>query len=159
MQSLDVMLLHSCMALEREHASIKKFWTFLRASLSICWRVSYPEEISIAGEQALVALYNGKPGESIDSLCYKCFCEKLPQAHLISASPATYFSCCKNTIAFKLYSNIGMQRLWWWNNLLEQGCDEKLMPLHTDLPPAPSELLKIIRHDVCLWQFRRVRMY
>ena len=36
-----------------------------------------PEEIFAAGEQALVALYNGKPGEKLDSLRYKRFCEKV----------------------------------------------------------------------------------
>jgi len=35
------------------------------------------EEIFIAGEQAIVCLYNGKAGESLDSLHYKRFCEKI----------------------------------------------------------------------------------
>ena len=35
------------------------------------------KEISTAGEQALVILYNGTPGESLDSLRYKCFYEKV----------------------------------------------------------------------------------
>ena len=61
-----------------------------------------PEEISIAGEQALVALYNGKPGESLDSLRYKLFCEKLPQTHLVYIhKPCHLLQLLQNTIAFE----------------------------------------------------------
>ena len=38
-----------------------------------------PKEISTAGEQALVILYNGTPGESLDYLRYKRFYEKFLQ--------------------------------------------------------------------------------
>jgi len=36
-----------------------------------------PKDISTAGEQVLVNMYNGTVEESLDSLCYKCFCEKV----------------------------------------------------------------------------------
>ena len=35
------------------------------------------EEICTAGEKILVNLYNGKPEESLNSLQYKRFCEKV----------------------------------------------------------------------------------
>ena len=35
------------------------------------------EEISAAGEQVLVTMHNGKPGESLDFIQYKSFCEKV----------------------------------------------------------------------------------
>ena len=35
------------------------------------------EGVTAAGEQALVSIYNGKPGEILDSLRYKRFCEKV----------------------------------------------------------------------------------
>ena len=38
------------------------------------------EEIVAAGEQALVCLYNGKPGESLDALRYSCFQEKMARS-------------------------------------------------------------------------------
>ena len=38
------------------------------------------EEIIAAGEQALVCLYNGKPGESLDALCYARFQEKVARS-------------------------------------------------------------------------------
>ena len=36
-----------------------------------------PMEISVAGEQALVIMYNGKAGELLDNLRYKRFYEKV----------------------------------------------------------------------------------
>ena len=61
-----------------------------------------PEEIFAAGEQALVALYNGKPGKKLDSLRYKRFFEKVatstsfvfPQA-LPSTSAAAKYYCLR----------------------------------------------------------------
>ena len=35
------------------------------------------EEIVTAGEQVLVSMYNGKPGETLDYVRYKCFCAKV----------------------------------------------------------------------------------
>ena len=35
------------------------------------------KDISAAGEQVLVNVYNGTPGESLDSLRYKRFCEQV----------------------------------------------------------------------------------
>ena len=57
-----------------------------------------PEEIFAAGEQALVVLYNGKPGEKLDSLRYKQFFEKVststffvsPQAQPPTSAAAKY---------------------------------------------------------------------
>ena len=67
------------MVLEREHP-IKNFQSsehFREQAKVFAKGSATPEEISIAGEQALVALYNGKPGESLDSLRYKRFCENI----------------------------------------------------------------------------------
>ena len=35
------------------------------------------EGVTAAGEQALVSIYNGKPGKILDTLRYKRFCEKV----------------------------------------------------------------------------------
>ena len=109
-----------------------------------------PEEISIAGEQALVALYNGKPGESLDSLRYKRFCEKIatntsrihPQTLPPTSAAAKYHSLRVyfQILGWKGHSSEMNPLEWGWKK-----SDEKFMPLHTDLPPAPSEILKIIR--------------
>ena len=36
-----------------------------------------PKDMITTGEQALVTLYNRKPGETLDYLHYNCFCEKV----------------------------------------------------------------------------------
>ena len=38
---------------------------------------SSPNDIMVAGEEALVDLYNGNPREGLDSLRYKCFSKKV----------------------------------------------------------------------------------
>ena len=56
------------------------------------------KDISAAGEQVLVNVYNGTPGESLDSLRYKHFCEKVATNTMcIYSSPdsTSNFSCCK----------------------------------------------------------------
>jgi len=58
MQSLDVILLHTCMVSERAHLSRNTFKVFAKESAT-------PKEIFIAGEQALVTLHNETPGESL----------------------------------------------------------------------------------------------
>jgi len=111
---------------------------------------SSPNDIMVAGEEALVDLYNGNPREGLDSLRYKCFSKKvatnttfvLPQTLPPTSAAAKYHS-------FRVYFQIqewkgngsGMQpTAWGWKE-----CDGKLITVLTDLPPAPDELLKIIR--------------
>ena len=53
------------------------------------------EDISAAGEQVLINVYNGTPGESLDFLYYKRFCEKVATNMHLPTNPTTYFSCCK----------------------------------------------------------------
>ncbi len=105
-------------------------------------------DIAAAGEEVLVSLYNGKQNERIDVLRYKHFCEKVatsvshvhPQTLPPSSAAAKYHS-------FRVYLQVQQ-----WNGFdldpLEWGWEKRdggLMPVHTDLPPAPDELLKIIR--------------
>ena len=116
-----------------------------------------PKEISTAGEQALVILYNGTPGESLDSLRYKRFYEKVftntscihPQTLPPTSSAAKYHSL---RVYFQILewkgSDDEIRPLeWGWKK-----SDGQLMPVLTDLPPAPDELLKMIRcicHSDC----------
>ena len=109
-----------------------------------------PKDISAAGEQVLVNVYNGTPEESLDSLRYKCFCEKVatttvciyPQTLPPTSAAAKYHSL---RVYYQIQEWKGcsaeMQPLeWGWKKV-----EGKLMPVLTDLPPAPDELLKIIR--------------
>ena len=60
--------------------SLKKFKSsrhFREQAKVFATESATPKEISTAGEQALVILYNGRPGESLDSLHYKRFYEKV----------------------------------------------------------------------------------
>ena len=58
------------------------------------------QDVIAAGEQVLVSIYNGKPGEVLDSLCYKRFCEKVatnishlqPQSLPLISAAAKYHS-------------------------------------------------------------------
>ena len=100
---------------------------------------------------------NWTPRESLDSLHYKCFYEKVytntscihPQTLPHISAAAKYHCLC---IYFQLLewkgSDDGISSLeWGWN----KG-DGKLMSVLTDLPPAPDELLKMIRcncHSDC----------
>ena len=108
------------------------------------------KEISTAGEQALVILYNGTPVESLDSLHYKRFYEKVsmntscihPQTLPPTSAAAKYHSL---RVYFQILEWKGsgdkIRPLdWGWKK-----SDGKLMPVLTDLPPAPDELLKMIR--------------
>jgi len=95
--------------------SIKKFQSsehFREQAKVFAKESATPEEIFIAGEQALVTLYNGTPGESLDSLRYKRFCEKKCHKYILhpSINPATYFSSCKIPQPSSLFSNIRVER-------------------------------------------------
>ena len=98
----------------------------------------------------LVSIYNGRPGEDLDSLRYKRFCEKLatntshvrPQTLPPTSAAAKYHS-------LRVYLQIQQWKgsrddlspvEWGWKES-EGG----LTPVHTDLPPAPEELLRVIR--------------
>ena len=109
--------------------------------------------IIAAGEQVLVSIYNGKPGEVLDSLRYKRFCEKVPTniSHLQPQSlpppsAAAKYHSLRAYFQVQQWKGSGEDELqpeqWGWKET-EGG----LMPIHTDLPPAPDELLRVIRHN------------
>ena len=56
------------------------------------------EEIIAAGEQALVCLYNGKPGESLDALRYARFQEKVARSSKYVEAKNLPPTCCSNEI-------------------------------------------------------------
>ena len=102
-------------------ASFKKFRStkhFQEQAKMFCTTSATPKDIIAAGEQALVMLYNGKPGETLDCLCYKYFCEKVCYKYLCekvalnitfvhpqTLPPTSVAAKCKLT-------NTGMERLW-----------------------------------------------
>lgn len=106
-------------------------------------------DIEAAGEAALVALYGGGPTNSINSLRFEKFCQKVatnttfvhPQTLPPTASAAKYHS-------YRVYHQVqewtgrtGLNPLdWGWH--LD---NEKLVPTEMDLPPAPPSLQNVIR--------------
>ena len=108
------------------------------------------EENSTAGEQVLVTIYNGKPGETLDFVRYKRFCEKMarntshiqPQT-LPPTSAAAKFHSLRVYFQVQQWKGTGdglLPEEWWWR----ESEDEILVPVTTDLLPAPHDLLRII---------------
>ena len=109
------------------------------------------EENSTAGEQVLATIYNGKPGETLDFVRYKHFCEKVarntshiqPQT-LTPTSAAAKFHSLRVYFQVQQWKGTGdglLPEEWGWR----ESEDEILVPVTTDLLPAPHDLLRIIR--------------
>ena len=108
------------------------------------------EDVIAAGEQALVSMYNGKPGGKLDILRYKRFCEKVatntshvkPQTLPPTSAAAKYHSL-RVFFQVQQWKGFGDELLpeeWGWRE-----SDGVLNPVQTDLPPAPDDLLRVIR--------------
>jgi len=134
-------------------ASLKKFRAskyFQEQAKLFCATSATQKDIIAAGEQALVVLYGGKPRETLDCLRYKLFCEKVatnvtfihPQTLPPTSAAAKYHSCrvYLQIQEWRGHGNKFQPLEWGWKE-----CDGTLMPLLTDLPPAPDDLLKMIR--------------
>ena len=105
-------------------------------------------DIIHAGENALVCLYNGKPGEKLDTLRLEHFyqkvssCTSFVQPHTLppTSSSAKYHSLHVYH-QVQQWNGIDMKaEEWGW-----KVCDGKMLPLQTDLKPAPDYLLEAIK--------------
>lgn len=110
------------------------------------------EEIKLAGEKALVVMYNGKKDETLNTLRLSRYCEKVAKS-LNRVEPR---SLPPTSAAAKFHSYRVFLQICQWKNphctLKEESWGWKVtesgfVPILTDLPPAPAELLKIIRCD------------
>ena len=102
-----------------------------------------------AGEQVLILYNDGRSANSLDDLRYKMFCSKVAggttylQVHSLppTSAAARYHSL---RVYFQVQQWIGNDTLhpddWGWMNV-----DSRYVPYNTDLPPAPSKLLSVIR--------------
>ena len=104
----------------------------------------------MAGEKALVILYNSAPGVSLDCLRYKCFYENVStnKSHIHPQTLPPTSAAAKHH-SFRVYYQIMKWKgtsdqisplKWGWKRN-----DDKLMPVVTDLPPTTHELLKMVR--------------
>ena len=143
----------SCLHGLGEGNALKKFreqHRFVELARVFDSQLSLKEDIFAAGEEALIVLYNRKVERSLDSLRYKRYCDKVassscyvhPQALPPTSSAAKYHS-------LRVYYRIrqwqgteaGMSpQDWGWKE-----SDGTLIPVTTELDPAPNKLLRIVR--------------
>ena len=107
------------------------------------------DDMVTAGEKSLVTLYNGKAGECIDTLRYQRFCQKVATSTTVveaKSLPPTSVACKYHSLRvyyqvqeWKGHSDLNPQD-WGWK--LESG---KMIAVQTHLPPAPKELLSVIK--------------
>ena len=134
-------------------ASLNKFVNsehFRQQALVFDNLASTVDEVKTACENAIVCLYGGKPGQTLDQLRYQRYLEKLacksksiqPQSLPPTSSAVKYHS-------LRVYLQIrewkdsteGINYAeWGWRSAAEQ-----LTPIMTDLAPAPQSLLQIMR--------------
>ena len=99
------------------------------------------KEVIEVGEKALVCLYNGKSGETLDCLRYRRYCQVQPQNLPPTSAAATYHSL---RVYFQVQQWKGVDATmsteeWGW-----KSCEGLLVPVITHLPPAPEALLHVI---------------
>ncbi|XP_076040893.1 uncharacterized protein LOC143025304 [Oratosquilla oratoria] len=108
-----------------------------------------PEDITAAGEKALVSLYGGTREEGLDSLRYKRFCDEISKS-TSSVEPQTVppTSAAARFHSLRVYYQVmewkgtcvNMKpQDWGWHIV-----DRRYMPIQTDQPAAPPEILDVI---------------
>ena len=112
---------------------------------------STPEEVKNAGENALVCIYGGKPGQTLDQLRYQRYLEKLAsKSKSVQAQSLPPTSSAAKYHSLRVYLQIREWKdstkginyeEWGWKLALEH----QLTPVMTDLPPAPHSILQIVR--------------
>ena len=111
------------------------------------------KDVIAAGEEALIHLYSGKqgePGEGIDVLRYKRFCEKVAKSSsfvepqtLPPTSAATGYHSLRVYFQIQTWKEtVGQMKPEEWGWKITDG---QLLPVQTHLPAAPEKLIKIFR--------------
>ena len=106
------------------------------------------DDVIDAEEAALVCLYSGKEGDNLDGLRYAKFCDKVatnkvhirPQT-LPPTSAAARYHNMRVYLQVKHWLCVCNMKETDWGWMTK---DENLVPVMTDLPPAPDELLRVI---------------
>ena len=109
------------------------------------------EEIVNAGEQLIVCLYNWKPEEGLDGLRLRRYCEKVstgtsqiqPQSLAPTFAAVSYHSMrvYHQFIQWKGKEKQVTAEEWGWR----LNDDGQLVPIMTQLQPAPEALLRVVR--------------
>ncbi|KAK3750312.1 hypothetical protein QZH41_001772 [Actinostola sp. cb2023] len=106
------------------------------------------EDVIAAGERALVCLYSGEKDESLNTLRYSRFCQKvstgnavLQPENLPPTSAAASYHSQRVFLQVQQWKGIDLPPLeWGWQ--LKNG---KFIPERTSLPPAHASILEMIR--------------
>ncbi len=108
------------------------------------------DDIINAGENALVLLYNGDSEDNLDALRYKRFLEKVMKSFkYVDAKDLPPTSASAKFHSLRVYYQVQEWRgetgrldpeKWGW-----EITNHQLMPVKTDMPPAPADLLRIFR--------------
>ena len=124
------------------------FFKTISASFLMNSPIPSKELLSSKGEEALACFFGAQPCEGLDLLRFRKFVTKTSRAkeHVqVNSLPPTYAAASYHI--FRVYHQIQQ----WIGNGLEptdwgwQLKNDTLVPIKTHLPPAPEELLKIIR--------------
>ena len=136
----------------RQGAALKKYANSLhfREQAKVFDSPSTVDDIVVAGENALVSLYGGKPGEKLDGMRYQRYCEKLAtNSSQIQPQNLPPTSAAARHHSLRVYLQV---KQWKGENegmsLEDYGwkvTEGQVLPRMTDLPAAPESLLQMIR--------------
>ncbi|GFR77676.1 hypothetical protein ElyMa_005830700 [Elysia marginata] len=129
---------------------IKTNADFKTAAETFCTKGKSTADIIALGEKALVPLYGGRAGDTLDMLRYKRFWEKAASSiTTVQVRSLPLNSAAAKYHSLRLYLQVQdwidkicdlKPEMWGWH--LSSG---RLDPCTTDLPPTPELLLKMIR--------------
>lgn len=118
----------------------------------IFMKQSTNEEVMKVGEEAIASLYNGVPFKGLNLLRYRRFTQKVTlgttfiQIHTLPPkSAAAKFHNLRVYLQVQQWIGQGdtlVPHAWGWYTDTERS---KLLPVTTDLPPAPEHLMKVVR--------------
>ncbi|XP_073240418.1 uncharacterized protein [Porites lutea] len=156
----DLLFLHAilgCDTTSRVHgigkaAALKKYANSLhfREQAKVFNSPSTVDDIVVAGENALVSLYGGKPGEKLNGMRYQGYCEKLAtNSSQIQPQNLPPTSAAARHHSLRVYLQV---KQWKGENegmsLEDYGwkvTEGQVPPRMTDLPAAPESRLQMIR--------------
>ena len=136
----------------RHHHSLKRSVDvpYFREQANVFSSHSAVSDIVTAGEKVLVSLFGGQPSDGLDTLRYKRYFEKLatkssqiqPQ-NLSPTSAAARYHSLRVYLQVKQWQEENAEMLledWGW-----KVSGQQVLPVTTDLPPAPQSLQQLIR--------------
>ena len=103
------------------------------------------EEIIEAGHKALVVLFNGKQGDTLNSLRMSRFYQKVAES--VKCVTPEQLPPTQDTAKYHSYRVYFQIQVWRGNNLDAQAwgwkiVNGRMLPIQTDRQPAPDKLLK-----------------